>query len=72
MKIYNISYGINRCLFIQVGFNGYPHGILSNANELFVNDYTSTSASLGLTLLDNNQFDAQNPLLLRGVEWVFS
>jgi len=50
-----------------VGFNGYPHGILSS-NEFFINDYTSTSSSLGLTLLDTNQFDVQSPVLLRGVE----
>jgi len=50
-----------------VGFNGYPHGILNNTTELFVNDYSS-SESLGLVLLDTNQFDVQSPLLLRGVE----
>jgi hypothetical protein len=50
-----------------VGFNGYPHGILNNSNEFFTNDYSSSS-SLGLVLLDTNQFDVQNPLILRGIE----
>jgi len=55
-----------------VGFNGYPHNVLQNSNEVFKNDYTDINSTLGLILLDNNQLDAQSPLLLRGVEWIFS
>jgi hypothetical protein len=51
-----------------VGFNGYPHNVLQNSNEVFKNDYTDINSTLGLVLLDNNQLDAQGPLLLRGIE----
>jgi len=55
-----------------VGFNGYPHNNLQQLTENYKNDYTDINSSLGLILLDNNQLDAQGPLLLRGVEWIFS
>jgi len=54
-----------------VGFDGYPHGILNNTNDFFTNNYSSSS-SLGLILLDKDQFDVQTPLLLRGASWIFS
>lgn len=52
-----------------MGFNGYPHGSLQTV-EYLTNDYKSSS--IGLVLLDNNQLEVQSPLLLRGVEWIFS
>ena len=55
-----------------MGFNGYPHNVLQNYNEVFKNDYTDINTNLGLILFDSNQLDAQSPLLLRGVEWIFS
>ena len=55
-----------------MGFNGYPHNILQNSSEVFKNNYTDINSSLSLILNDTNQLDAQSPLLLRGVEWVFS
>ena len=55
-----------------MGFNGYPHNILQNSSEVFKNNYTDVNSSLSLILSDTNQLDAQSPLLLRVVEWVFS
>lgn len=55
-----------------MGFNGYPHNVLQNSKEVFKNDYTDITSTLGLILLDDKQLDTQSPLLLRGVEWVFS
>lgn len=56
-----------------MGFNGYPHGILNNSLEYYTNDFnTHSSGSIGLVFLDSNQLEVQGPLLLRGVEWVFS
>lgn len=54
-----------------MGFNGYPHNNLQQLTETYKNDYTDINSSLGL-ILDNNQLDVQSPLLLRGVEWIFS
>lgn len=59
------------CTIISVGFNGYPHNILVDTTN-FKNDYISHNGSLGLILNDSAQFDVQAPLLLRGVEWIFS
>ena len=55
-----------------MGFNGYPHNLLQNSIEVFKNDYVINSSPLSLIMLDNTQLDTQNPLLLRGIEWVFS
>lgn len=54
-----------------MGFNGYPHNLLQNSSEIFNNDFLTNTAEIGLTLTEN-QLDVQSPLLLRGVEWVFS
>lgn len=45
---------------------------MAGSNEVFKNDFSNESGVLGTILLDSNQLDAQGPLLLRGVEWVYS
>jgi hypothetical protein len=53
-----------------VGFNGYPHNINhynENINFVSVESYPS---SFGLIL--DTQLDVQTPMLLQGVEWIYS
>jgi hypothetical protein len=50
-----------------VGFNGYPHSIVQSTELV---KYEQHENSLGLIL--NTQLDVQGPILLRGVEWIYS
>jgi hypothetical protein len=50
-----------------VGFNGYPHGSSNFIEVLHTGNEPNT---LGLIL--DTQLEAQSPLLLRGVEWIYS
>jgi hypothetical protein len=50
-----------------VGFNGYPHDYVNHSN--FIENNTQSN-SLGLIL--DTQLDVQGPMLLRGIEWVYS
>jgi hypothetical protein len=55
-----------------VGFNDYPHKPRADFSAILDQTMNLPSGSLKLILESNNQFDVQTPLLLKGIEWVFS
>jgi len=56
----------------MVGFYGYPHNLLLKTNEVFRNDFTAQTSQLGFISIESNQLDPQGPLILRGIEWIFT
>lgn len=50
-----------------MGFNGYPHGTQYTVDYLSTDLHTST-----LGFYSNPQFDIQSPMLLRGIEYIYT
>ncbi len=55
-----------------MGFDGYPHNILSGATSTTKNSFSMQTNGLGVYLDDCVQFDVQAPALLRGIEWIYA